>query len=66
MQHFKNFKLIVCKVQSTNSNHGSKSSRNVAAVKLWQNQFYSIGPYLEEYIINFGKNVIILDKLKLL
>ena len=34
-----------CKVAGTNSNNASKSSHNVTAALLWQNQFYSIGPW---------------------
>ena len=34
----------LCKVEGTNPNHASKSSRNFTAVVLQQNQFYSIVP----------------------
>ena len=35
-------KELFKKLQSTNSNHGSKYSQNVTAVVLCQNQFYSM------------------------
>ena len=64
-QHYKNFKLKfctcnLCKVISTNSNNGSKSSRNVTAVVLRQNQFYSIGPWkqgwphLRQFLVGYN------------
>ena len=37
------------KVRSTNSNHGSKSSRNFTVGVFWQNQFYSIGPWSPDW-----------------